>query len=103
MFVAMEKTEEDYRNFTKDMPWLCVPFADVRIADLKDFYKVRSLPQIMRNSLPIQRCSSAGTPSRPSTGGKTCTGEARTPLASGWSSRRICDSLYVTVRLIILS
>lgn len=53
----MEKTEEDYKRFTKEMPWLCVPFADVRINDLKEFYKVRSLPQIMRMSLNMKLCS----------------------------------------------
>jgi hypothetical protein len=31
------------------MPWLCLPYSDVRIADLKDFYKIRSLPQVMGN------------------------------------------------------
>ena len=29
------------------MPWLCIPYSDVRINDLKDFYKIRSLPQVI--------------------------------------------------------
>ena len=50
----MEKTEDDYKKFTRDMPWLCLPFSDVRINDLKDFYKIRSLPQIMGKIISIK-------------------------------------------------
>lgn len=61
MFVAMEKTEDDYKKFTRGMPWLCIPFSDIRITDLKEFYKVRSLPQVMGTDQLTQLSNSAET------------------------------------------
>ena len=57
IFVSLEKTEEDFKRFTEGMPWLVLPFNDVRTGDLKEFYKIRSLPQVIGKYWVTQSCS----------------------------------------------
>lgn len=34
-------------NFAKDMPWLAVPYNDPRLRDVREFYKIRTIPQVV--------------------------------------------------------
>lgn len=47
MYAGLEKSEEDYSSFTRGMPWLAVPYGDGRLKDLREYYKIRSIPQVV--------------------------------------------------------
>jgi hypothetical protein len=39
--------KKDYENFVKTMPWIGLPFADEKIAGLKEFYDIRAIPKLL--------------------------------------------------------
>lgn len=47
IYVSLDKSKKDYDAFTKCMPWLGIAFGDERIAALKEFYDVRSIPTLI--------------------------------------------------------
>ena len=44
LFISTDKTEDDFKEHYKSMPWLAIPYADPRIKQLLNKYKVVGIP-----------------------------------------------------------
>lgn len=47
IYVSVDKFAEEYEAGAKDMPWVGIPVNDPRVADLKEFYNIRSVPTLL--------------------------------------------------------
>lgn len=47
IYVGLDKVKKDYESFTKAMPWVGLPFADEKLAGLKEFYDIRAIPKLL--------------------------------------------------------
>lgn len=47
IYVGLDKVKKDYEAFVKTMPWVGLPFADEKIAGLKEFYDIRAIPKLL--------------------------------------------------------
>jgi hypothetical protein len=47
IYVSMDKLAEEFDEEAKSLPWIGIPCTDPRVADLKEFYNVRSIPTLL--------------------------------------------------------
>mgnify|MGYP000979652745 CR=1 FL=1 len=47
IFVSLDKEKEGFEKHHKDMPWLAVPFGDVRVDKLINYYEVKGIPTLI--------------------------------------------------------
>ena len=47
IYVGFDKNKKEYENWSKQMPWLGLGFADERVAGLKEFYDIRAVPKLV--------------------------------------------------------
>ena len=47
VFVTSDRSEEDFNNYFKEMPWIALPFGDERIQSLKTLFSVRGIPMFV--------------------------------------------------------
>lgn len=47
ILIPFDRTEEDFKNYYKPMPWLAIPLADDRIAKFTAHFKITKIPKLI--------------------------------------------------------
>jgi nucleoredoxin len=47
IFISSDDSPESYESYLRDMPWLAIPYQDVRVAHLKRHFKIDGIPALV--------------------------------------------------------
>jgi nucleoredoxin len=47
ILIPFDKSEEDFKNYYKPMPWLAIALGDDRIAKFIQYFKINKIPKLI--------------------------------------------------------